>query len=446
MNEQLKPEIIELLAKRNWSAIRDFTARWPIARIAHLLLDLEGGDRVLLFRALSRQSAAEVFAYFDASEQDDLLSRLTGEETRQLLANLRPDDRTALLEELPAQVTQRLLSFLSAEDLCESRQLLGYPEDSVGRLMTPDYVTIRPEWNVGKAMEHVRTTGRERETVDVVYVTDPSSRLLGAVSLRQLVLGKPADSVRGIMRSPAVSVSAFVDREEAAALIERYDLAVLPVLDSEGLLVGIITGDDVFSVVQEEETEDFQKSAAVRPIGTGLLTAKLSLLYRNRIGWLLGLAVSYFLSGTLLAHYEGVISQVVTLVCFLPLIIDSAGNAGSQSATLMVRALATGDVDAGDWGKVIVKELGVSLALALTMSLTVWAVASYRLGFSIAVIAAIALLLVVVISCGVGAAIPFALNKFGMDSAAASSPLVTAVADIIGVFIYFTTAKMYLGI
>ncbi len=438
------PEVQELIKTRNWSALRSMTSRWPVAEVADLVLELPKTERVLLFRALSRTLAAEVFAYFEAIDQDALLGELTGEETRHLMANLRPDDRTALLEELPAEVTQRLLAFLSPNDLLEARELLGYPEESVGRLMTPDYVSIRPEWDAAKAMEHIRKAGRERETVDVLYVTDPASRLLGVVSLRQLVLGNPQDSVRGIMRSPAVSASAFMDREEASKIMERYDISVLPVIDSGGLLVGIVTGDDVLEVVQEEATEDFHKSAAVAPFGVGLLDAKFSLLYKSRVGWLLGLVLVYLLSGAIVASFETAISEIVALVFFLPLITDCAGNAGAQSATLMVRALAMGDVEPKDWTNVLLREIGVALALSLTMSAAVWAVGTLKLGMGIAVVASLSMLIVVTTSCILGVAIPSIMDRVGLDSAAASSPLVTSIADILGVLIYFSVAARYL--
>lgn len=446
MNQLIKPEVKELIAKRNWAALRQITSRWPVAEVADLILDLPQAERVLLFRALPRQLAAEVFAYFEPQDQDALLSELTGEETRHLMANLAPDDRTSLLEELPAQVTQRLLTFLSPEDLKEARQLLGYPEESVGRLMTPDYITIRPEWNVAQAIEHVRKSGRDRETVDILYVTDPSSKLIGVVSLRQLILGNPQEIVRGIMRSPAISVSAFEDREEASRIMERYDLSVLPVIDSEGLLVGIVTGDDVFEVLQEEATEDFHKSAAVAPLGVGFLEARFGKLYKSRIGWLLGLVLVYLLSGTIMSRFEETISHVVALVFLLPLIIDCAGNAGSQSATLMVRALAMGDVETSDWTKVLLREVGVALALSVTMATAVWAIGTFQAGTGVAVVASVSLLIVVTVSCLLGAAIPFVLDRLGWDPAAASSPLVTSLADIMGVLVYFSVATRYLGI
>lgn len=441
-----KPEVKDLIEKRDWQKLRELATKWAIADVALLLQDLEKADRVVFYRSLPRPLAAEVFAFLESHEQDAFLADLTDEEARNIMENLAPDDRTALLEELPAEVTQRLLSFLSPEDLRQARQLLGYPEESVGRLMTPDYVAVKPELTVSETMEEIRKKGKDSETINAIYVTDPVNRLIGSVALRQVVLGNPTDRIRGVMRAPAISASAFDDREEAAKLMSRYSLPVLPVVDSQGVLVGIVTGDDVFEVAQEETTEDFHKAAGVAPLHVSLKDAKARLLYKNRVVWLLILVGVYLVSGTIMSRYEEIIAKVVPLVFFLPLLIDSAGNAGAQSATLMVRALATGDVEPRDWVRVVIREVGLSLALGITMGLTVWAVASFRTGSAIGIVAGGSMVICVLIACLVGIAIPFALNKFGLDPAAASSPFVTSVADILGVLVYFSMAKAVLGL
>jgi len=441
-----KPEVKDLIEKRDWLRLRGLATKWAIANVAELLLDLDKADRVVFYRSLPRPLAAEVFAFFESHEQDAFLKDLTDEEARNLMENLAPDDRTALLEELPAEVTQRLLSFLSADDLRQARQLLGYPEESVGRLMTPDYVAVKPELTVSEVMEEIRTKGRDSETINAIYVTDPVDRLIGSVALRQVVLGSPADKIRGLMRAPAISASAFADREEAAKLMGRYGLSVLPVVDSGGVLVGIVTGDDVFEVAQEETTEDFHKSAGVAPLHMSLKDAKPRLLYKNRIVWLLALVGVYLVSGAIMSRFEDIIAKVVPLVFFLPLLIDSAGNAGAQSATLMVRALATGDVEPRDWARVILREAGLSIALGITMGLTVWAVASFRTGSAVGIVAGGSMVICVLVACLVGIAIPFALDKFGLDPAAASSAFVTSVADILGVLVYFSMARVVFGL
>lgn len=438
--------VMGLIDKRDWALLREHISRWPVAEIADLLSELNKPDRVLLFRVLSRNAATEVFSYLETAEQDELLRELTDEETRHIMANLAPDDRTELLEELPAQVTTRLLDLLRPEDLSEARWLLGYPEKSIGRLMTPDYVAVLPDWTVGQALEHVRKWGKDSETVNMVYVKDIKGTLIGAVSLRQLVLDSPGTKVKDIMRSSTVSVMAFDDQARASEIMERYGLWVLPVTDSQGALVGIVTGDDVLELVREETTEDFHKGAGVAPIKVSLKDASPLLLYKNRIGWLLALVLVYLLSGRIMASFEDTIAQAVSLVFFLPLIIDSAGNAGSQSAVLMVRAIGVGDVTAMDWAEVLLRELGVSAILGAVMGLTVSVVGAVSVGIEVGVVVGLTMLITVVMTCLLGSMIPFLLNKFGWDPASASSPMVTSIADVLGVLIYFLIARWYLGI
>ncbi len=440
------PEIRELIAKRDWSRLRRLVTRWPVAYVAELLMELDKPDRMLFYRCLPRLLAAEVFAYLDSPQQEEFLRDLTDEQARNVVKNLAPDDRTALLSELPAEVVQKLLSLLDGEDLREARQLLGYPEESIGRLMTPDYVSVRPDWTLERTMEEVRKKGRDSETINFIYVTDAAGRLVGTVSLRDVVLGDPADTVRGIMRSPAISVSAFEDREDAADLLERYDLWALPVVDSQGVLLGIVTGDDVFQIAREETTEDFHKGAGITPLHVPLKEAKPALLYRSRILWLILLAGVYLISGNIISRFEGVIAQAVSLVFFLPLLIDSAGNAGSQSAALMVRALAMGDVDSKDWLRVLGREAGLALALGTTMGVSVWAVAAFTENLTVAIITGASMVISVLIASLVGIAVPFALDRFGLDPAAASSPFVTSFADITGVLVYFSIARWILGV
>ncbi|MGI6628422.1 MAG: magnesium transporter [Bacillota bacterium] len=446
MKYTAKDTIMALIDNRDWASLRKHIARRPVAEIADFLSELGKPDRVLLFRVLPRNVATEVFSYLETSEQDELLKELTDEETRHIIANLAPDDRTELLEELPAQVTTRLLDLLRPEDSKEAMWLLGYPEKSIGRLMTPDYVAVLPNWTVRQALEHVRRWGRDSETVNMVYVKDDKGTLIGAVSLRQLVLDSPDTQVKDIMRTSTVSVRALDDRLRASEIMERYGLWVLPVTDSQGALVGIVTGDDVFELVREEITEDFHKGAGVAPIRVSLKDAGPLLLYKNRVGWLLGLVIVYLLSGRLMASFEDTIARAVSLVFFLPLIIDSAGNAGSQSAILMVRAIGVGDVTARDWAEVLLRELGVSAILGAIMGLTVLTVGAVSVGLDVGVVVGLTMLITVVMTCLLGAMIPFLLNKLGWDPASASSPLVTSIADILGVITYFFTARWYLGI
>ncbi|HHY45260.1 MAG TPA: magnesium transporter [Firmicutes bacterium] len=441
-----KPEIRELIEARDWTALRDIMSKWRIPDIADLISKLDKECRVLLFRSLPRSIAAEVFAEFESPDREALLRDLTDEETRQIIAGLKPDDRTAILEELPGQVTQRLLNLLSPEDLEKARFLLGYPEGSVGRLMTPDYVAVRPFWTVETAMEHIRRMGRQTETVNVVYVTDRLWHLVGAVSLRQLVLAQPTDLISSIMTTPAVSLSAFADREEALRTMNKYGLFVLPVVDSSGILVGLVTGDDILELATEEATEDFHKGAAVSPLRVGFGEATIGLLYKSRIGWLMTLIFMNLIAAGVIARYEHAISKVVALVFFMPLIIGCGGNAGAQAATLVVRDLATGDADYGDVFRLLLKELGVSLMLGLTISLVVWGPGVLQGGAAVGWVVALSGVTVVALSGVLGIATPMLLGRLGFDPATSSSPLITSLIDLLGVIVYFSIASRYLSI
>ncbi|MDP1568631.1 MAG: magnesium transporter [Vicinamibacterales bacterium] len=436
--------IVQMLTDRRWADLRATLARLPAPEIADLLRALGTPDRSVLFRALSREPEAEVFAHLTSAEQDALLRELTDDETRSLLANLPPDDRTHLLEEMPGRVTQRLVNLLSQADLREARELLGYPDESVGRLMTPDYVAIRPAWTVDEAIAHVRQRGTDSETIDVVYVVDADWRLVDEIELRRLILAEPATMVEGIMDHSFVSVPAGADREEAVRLMTRYGLSVLPVVDSQGVLLGIVTVDDALSVAEEEATEDFHRVGSVGPLHMSLKDASLGLLYRRRIGWLLTLVLVNIFSGAGIAYFENTIAATVALVTFLPLLIDSGGNAGSQSATLAIRALATGDAVARDWLRLVTRELATAMLIGLTMAGAVSLLGVIRAPEIVPVVA-VTMLVVVVAGSLLGLSLPFVFTRVGWDPATASGPLITSMADILGVFVYLSVATWYLG-
>lgn len=441
----IRPEVQTLIAERNWTALREALTDWPAPDLADLLLELPKADRVLLFRALPRELAAEVVSHLEPDDQNALLRELTDEETRRLLADLPPDDRAELLDELPGTVTQRLLNLLSPEDLAEARTLLGYPEGSVGRLMTPDYVAVRKHWTVEQALRHVRRKGRIAETINRVFVVDEDWRLVDDIELRRLILADPEDTVESVMDHQYVAVLASADQEEAVRLIRRYDLTAMPVVDSHGVLLGIVTVDDLFDVAEEEFTEDFQKHGATVPLGISLRDAGIAVLYRARIGWLLVLVFVNIFSGAGIAYFEDTLAAMISLAFFLPLLIDSGGNAGSQAATLMVRALATGDVRLKDWFSLLGKELLVAATLGATMAAAVSAVAAFRAPEIVAIVAS-TMMLVVIVGSIIGMSLPFLLTRFGLDPATASAPLITSIADICGVLIYFSIASRYLGI
>lgn len=443
--QQIKPEIRALIEQRHWAPLRGKVTEWHPAECADLLLELNKMDRALFFRALPPEQAAETFAHLRSEHQDMLLRDLADSEAQRLLADLPPDDRTQLLAGLPSTVTQRLMTLLSPEDLREARDLLGYPEESVGRLMTPDYVAVQPGWTAGAALEYVREIGLETETVMVVYVTDEAGRLQGVVSLRRILGADPDEIIGDIMYRTVVKLSPVEDRESAVRTAERYDLNVLPVVGSDGVLLGIVTIDDLIDVAQEETTEDFHRIGGSGLIKMSLRDAGIRLLYQKRIVWLLVLVFMNVFSGAGIAYFEDTLEAAIALAFFLPLLIDSGGNAGAQSATLMVRALATGDVALRDWFRLLAKELPVALLLGATMAAGAAFIASWRAPEVLVVVSA-TMMITVLAGSLIGMLLPFALTRFNLDPATASAPLITSLADITGVLIYFSIATWYLGL
>jgi magnesium transporter len=442
----IEPEVVELIERKDWDVLRDALSDWPAPDISDLLSELSKPKRLLLFRSLHRGPASEVFAHLDPPHKDELLEALTDEETRAILGGLSPDDRIDFLAELPGVAVQRMMNLLEPGDAREALQLLGYPEESVGRVMTPDYVAVRPGWTVGQALEHIRKQGKDSETINMVFVTDAEWKLVDSLELRRFILAESSETVAGIMDYSYISVSADEDREAAVRLIQRYRLDALPVVDREGILLGIVTFDDVLDIAQKEATEDFHKAGAVAPLGESYGEAGVWSLYRKRIAWLGILLVVSLLSSGVIAAYEEVLASSIALVFFIPLLIASGGNAGAQSATLMVRAIATGDLRLNQWFRVVTRELAMGLLLGATMGVASLALGFFKGGFTIAVIVASAMLLIVLMSNVIGAALPLILARLHMDPAVASSPLITSVADVIGLLIYFSIGTRLLGV
>jgi magnesium transporter len=439
-------EVEALVEKGQLKALSKSLTSWAIPEVGDLILRLDKPHQVLVFRALPRERAADVFAYFEPEDQDDVLAALTDADTRALLADLSPDDRTAMLEELPATVTRRLMQLLSPEDLAESRQLLGYPEESVGRLMTPDYLRIRAEWTCEQALAHIRKFGRDSEIFNILYVTDAGGKLVDIVRMRRLMMTEPAALIQEMLNYNCVSISAYDDREVAVEMIQRYDVNALPVVDSEGVLLGIVTVDDILDVAEEEATEDIQKGAAVAPLETRYSVASPAQLFRKRIGWLLVLIFVNLISASVISSYEAYVMEFITLALFMPLVIASGGNCGAQSATLMVRAIATGDLELSDWVMAVGKELLVGVLLGVAMALIAGVVSQLYGGDShIAWIVGLSMIAIVFVANSFGALLPFVLSRLNVDPAAASSPLITSVMDVLGLLIYFSIAVVVLG-
>lgn len=441
-------EIIQnLIDEQNWIALRHELAGMDAVQVSDLINELPEKDDVIVFRLLPRELSNETFSNLSYEKQEQLIEALAMRQGRltALLNDLKPDDRTALLEEMPGHVAQRLIQLLSPQERRIAVQLLGYPEDSVGRLMTPDYVAVKMHYSIEETLNHIRHYGKDSETLNVIYVVDNNWKLIDDVRIRDIILAKPDQTIEDVIDNRFIALSAFDDQESAIRTFQDHDRVALPVTDSEGILLGIVTFDDVMDIVEEETTEDFHKFGSIQDAVLNPLKASVTFLYRRRIFWLFILVFMNVFSGAAIASFEQTIQFHIALLFFLPLLIASGGNAGAQSATLMVRALATGDVEVGDWLKLVGKEVMVSLLLGITMALAVSLVASFRAP-DILVVVSISMVCIVLAGSIIGLLLPFIFTRFKIDPATASAPLITSIADIIGVVLYFSIATWYLNI
>jgi len=446
----LKNEIIELIENKDWYNLKEALVEWPSPDIAELLEELDEEDRIVIFRLLPKRLSAEVFDELNSITKENLILRLTDENIKNILTELPPDERTDMFEELPGKVTQRLLNLLPAEERKEALQLLGYPENSVGRLMTPDYIAIKKDWTVERALQHIREYGKNAETINVVYVVDENWKLLDDIPLSQIILSEPIEKIEKIMDFHFIAIEANKDQEEAANLMRKYDLIVLPVVDEDGILLGIVTVDDVLNVVEQEHTEDMAKIFAITPEAAGvelitdLLKTPIKNLYRSRVSWLIFLLFMDLFTGGIISKFNDMIAKYVVLVTFLPVLVDTAGNAGGQSATLIIRSMALGKIKMKDWFKMFGREILIALLLGLTMGIGISFMGIIRGGFEICKVVVISMVLNVIVGCLMGMALPFIFTKIKKDPATASAPLITTLADIFGTGIYLTIAMVML--
>jgi magnesium transporter len=357
-------ELLDMLHAGRMDGIDAALDALAVQDIADALSQMEATtDRSAVFEQLPDERQTDTFSYLGDRQQLDLINALPATLARRILHELLPDDRTAFLESLSPEDLESHLKLLAPDDLTQSLKLLGYPEESIGRLMTPRYVSVQSDWTVARALDHIRHEADRGETVNFIFVTDDRGRLLDAIRLKDFILARQDKPVEALMDGEYYSVLASADREEAVQVIQRYDLSTLAVTDKHGVLIGIVTVDDIMDVAEEEITEDFQKLGAAGVLNVSLKDAGAGLLYRKRVGWLLVLVVMNLIGGAAIALFEQTIEATLLLVFFLPLVIGTGGNAGAQAATLMVRALATGDVQLKDWFKLWGKELGVAALL-----------------------------------------------------------------------------------
>lgn len=447
------PELAERLRTRDFAGVKRALTAMPPADFAEAMRELEPGEQAVLFRLLPTDAAADVFGYLPVEAEEKLIHAMGNEEAARILDAMPPDDRTALLEELPTSVCAKLVEMLSPKERGVALKLLDYPEDSIGRLMTSEYLTVRDEWTVSEVLDHIRAHGNDRETLNVLYVVDPHGRLIDDIRIREFLLRPLEKKVSEIRDGVFVSLHANGHQEEAVAAFRKYDRTVLPVVDRNGGLVGIVTVDDVLDVAEEQATDDIHKLGGMETLDEPYMDISLGRLVRKRATWLVILFLGEMLTATAMAHYEDEIAKAVVLAMFVPLIISSGGNSGSQAATLIIRAMAIGEVKLRDWWRVMQREilsglaLGVVLALIGLLRIAVWAKVFHSYGEHWALVAAtVSISLVGVVLWGTlsGSMLPFLLKRLGLDPATSSAPFVATLVDVTGLVIYFAVAGVVL--
>lgn len=443
----------EAIESRNFNALRDALDNLPPFEIGNLMNGMAADERVLAFRVLPRELAADAFEYLPFEIQQELLKSLGQEQVAAILNEMAPDDRTHLLDELPGNVTNQLLNLLTPAERHVAVQLLGYPEHSIGRLMTSDYVRLRPEWTVEHALDHIRRHGRDSETLNVVYVIDEGGKLIDDIRMRKLLLASPNASVADVMDDTFVSLKATDDQEAAVDAMRRSDMTALPVTDSYGVLVGIVTIDDVLDVAAAEATEDIQKFGGMEALDEPYLKIAFFRMVKKRAGWLVILFLGEMLTATAMGFFENEIEKAVVLALFVPLIISSGGNSGSQAATLVIRAMALTEVRLSDWWRVMRREVFTGLALGSILGfigflrISLWSAFSNIYGehwLLVAFTVGISLIGIVLWGTLAGSMLPFVLRRVGVDPATSSAPFVATLVDVTGLIIYFVVAMIIL--
>jgi magnesium transporter len=438
---------------RDFVGLRDAVEDLTPSDLADLIGELPAEQQATVFRVLPRATAAATFEYLPYDKQEELLKSLAQEEVAAILNDMSPDDRTRLLEELPATVTRQLLSLLDEKERAVAVQLLGYPENSVGRFMTPEYIAVRPDWTVRQVLDYVRKHGQDKETLNLVYVVDDDGVLIDDVRMRRFLLSDPEQRVRDLMDRSFTALKATDDRETAVKVFRQADLAALPVTDTDGELIGIVTSDDILDVAEQLATEDIQMLGGSEALDEPYMQIAFHRMVKKRAGWLVILFIGEMLTATAMGFFEKEIARAVVLALFVPLIISSGGNSGSQAATLVIRAMALGEVTLRDWARIMRREIFSGLALGSILGLIGFLRIAVWSGFSdlygphwllVALTVGLALVGIVLWGTLAGSMLPLVLRRLGFDPASSSAPFVATLVDVTGLVIYFTVAAIIL--
>ncbi|MCF2662863.1 magnesium transporter [Pseudoflavonifractor phocaeensis] len=441
-------QLMELVAKKQFRRLKDLLSDMNEVDVAEFLDELEADQQAVVFRLLPKDMAAEVFTYLEDSEdQEKLIGALSDKELREVLDELYLDDTVDIIEDMPANVVSRILRNTDASTRSQINQLLNYPKDSAGSLMTTEFVYLHPDSTVEESFARIRQVGLDKETVYTCYVTK-NRVLMGVVTVKTLLLSSYETHIRDIMETNLLSVKTHEDKEEVAQLFSKYDLSAVPVVDNDDRLVGIITFDDVMDVIEEEATEDIEKMAAILPTDKPYFQTGVVETWKHRVPWLLLLMISATFTGTILGFFEEALAANAALTLFIPMLMDTGGNSGGQASVTIIRAMSLGDVEFSDCFRVVWKEVRVALLCAATLGVVVFlkVIILDRKSATVALVVALTVMVTIVVAKLVGCTLPMLAKRLGFDPAVMASPFITTVVDALSLLIYFAIATHILGL
>ncbi len=441
-------EILELIEEKKYSSLRQELAEWNEADIAAVFEELPKEEVVKIFRILPKSIAADVFAYLPIEMEQTIITSLTDREAANIINNLMADDATDLMEEMPAGVVKKLLANASADTRRDINHLLRYPEDSAGSIMTVEFVDLKESLTVEQAIDRIRKTGVDKETINICYVLDKERHLIGTVALRYLLLHEANEIIGEIMNDNIISCNTMMDQEEVAMLFSKYDFTTMPVVDNEERLVGIITIDDVVDIMQEEATEDIEKMAAIVPTDKPYMKTGVIETWKKRIPWLLLLMISATVTGGIITHFEDALSTYVVLTSFIPMLMDTGGNAGGQASVTIIRGLSLNEIELSDILSIMWKESRVALLCGVTLAVANFAKMMIidRVTVMVALVVCATLVLAVLFAKLVGCTLPILAKRLGFDPAVMASPFITTIVDALSLMIYFNIASALLNL
>ncbi len=447
MTEKIMLQIEELFENKDFASLRRIMEDEEPADVAAVMQEVSDDEALLLFRIIPKDLAAETFVEMDSDLQRSFIEKFSDLEITEMLDEMFVDDTVDIIEEMPANVVKRILANSSPETRSQINQILKYPKDSAGSIMTTEFVELRPHTTVDEAFERIRATGVDKETIYTCYVTDDSRKLIGVTTVKDMILGGNDAEVGDIMETSIISADTHMDKEEVVKLLDKYDFLALPVVDTEERLVGIITFDDAMDVMREEDTEDMEKMAAITPTEKPYLRTGVFETFFSRAPWLLLLMVSATLSSNILLHYESALAVHAALMAYIPMLMGTGGNAGSQASVTIIRGLSLGDIEMRDILRVIWKEIRVSVLCGIALAVVNFGKMMLfdNVGILVAAAVSVTLVLTVMIAKTVGCALPIIVKRIGLDPAVMASPFITTIVDCISLLVYVNAAGIMLS-